>query len=140
MPPETYTQPPVYTAIMVTNFFAIACGLIFKDMLEYEVDLWAANRQTQETIKYRHPSLIFAYANLCLFVWLFMGFSFMVFNLSPTLALGLAALVVLPTGGLIWLQLGSMLSLLVRGGSAAIDISAYETNYQPAEPSEPQES
>jgi len=44
MNPEPFVNPPVYTLIMVTNFFAIAFGFIFKDMLEYQVAQWDTNR------------------------------------------------------------------------------------------------
>lgn len=125
MNPEPYVNPPVYSVIMVSNFFAIAFGFIFKDMLEYQVAQWDANRQSQGQIHYKTPSSIVAYLGLTLCLTVFMGAGFSVFGLVPLLAYGMAAVVVLPTALLIWVQLGSMLALLVQGGSEAVDIDSY---------------
>ena len=125
MNPETFVNPPVYTMIMVTNFFAIAFGFIFKDMLEYQVARWNTNRQSQAVIDYKTPNITIAYLGLTICLTLFMGASFSVFGLFPSFAYTLAAIVVLPTALLVWVQLGSMLSLLVIGGSEAVDIDSW---------------
>lgn len=125
MNPETFVNPPVYTLIMVTTFFAIAFGFIFKDMLEYQVARWNTNRQSQGLIDYKTPSISFSYFCLTICLTLVMGASFSVFGLFPSLAYTFAAIIVLPTALLVWLQLGSMLSLLVTGGSEAMDIDSY---------------
>ncbi len=125
MNPEPIVNPPLYTAIMVTNFFAIAFGFIFKDMLEYQVAQWNTNRQLQGRINYRTPNIVIAYLGLCISLTLFMGASLSVFGLVSWLACIIAAIVVLPTALLVWVQLGSMLSLLVTGGSEAVDIDSY---------------
>ncbi|NJL36812.1 MAG: hypothetical protein HC899_08635 [Leptolyngbyaceae cyanobacterium SM1_4_3] len=125
MTPEPFTNPPVFTLIMVSNFFAIAFGFIFKDILEYQVAQWDANRQSQSKINYATPHAIAAYLGLTVCLVVFMAASFSVFSLVWWFAIGLAAIVVVPTALLIWFQLGSMLSLLVRGGSQAVDIDSY---------------
>ncbi|CAA9235920.1 hypothetical protein AVDCRST_MAG92-1242 [uncultured Coleofasciculus sp.] len=125
MNPEHYVNPPVYTLIMVTNFFAIAFGFIFKDMLEYQVSQWNTMRQSQSQINYKTPNLIVAYLGLCISLLVFVGASLSVFCSIYWIAYGLSAIVVLPTALLIWVQLGSMLILLVRGGSEAVDIDSY---------------
>lgn len=124
MTPEPFINPPVYTLIMVSNFFAIAFGFIFKDMLEYEVAKWDADRKTQPKIHYSTPNIIIAYVGLTFFTWLFMSASLSVFGLA-WFAYIVGAIVVLPTALLIWVQLGSMLQLMMVGGSAAIDIDSY---------------
>ncbi|HEY9891594.1 MAG TPA: hypothetical protein V6D37_07290 [Candidatus Sericytochromatia bacterium] len=125
MNPEHYVNPPVYTLIMVTNFFAIAFGFIFKDILEYQVSEWNTKRQSQSQINYKTPNLIVAYLGLCISLLVFVGASLSVFCSIYWIAYGLSAIVVLPTGLLVWVQLGSMLILLVRGGSEAVDIDSY---------------
>lgn len=124
MNPEPYVNPPVFTLIMVSNFLAIIFGIIFKDMLEYQTALWNANRDTQRSIRYQTPNTVIAYSLLTLFLTIFMGAGMSVFGLG-IFAYGLAVVVVVPTALLIWLQLGSMLSLLVQGGSEAMDIDSY---------------
>ena len=54
-----------------------------------------------------------------------MGAGLSVFKVGNLIAYILGAVVVLPTALFIWLQLGSMLILLVEGGSAAISIEEY---------------
>jgi hypothetical protein len=125
MNPEYYVNPPVYTLIMVTNFFAIAFGFIFKDILEYQVSEWNTKRQSQSQINYKTPNLIVAYLGLCISLLVFVGASLSVFCSIYWIAYGLSAIVVLPTALLVWVQLGSMLILLVRGGSEAVDIDSY---------------
>ncbi|HHP7244317.1 MAG TPA: hypothetical protein ACFE0H_06490 [Elainellaceae cyanobacterium] len=125
MTPEPITNPPVYTLIMVSNFFAIIFGIIFKDMLEYQTAYWNTNRDAQTQINYKTPNIIVAYLGLTVFVTLFMGASLSVFGLVWWFAGLIAAIIVLPTALLVWLQLGSMLSLLATGGSEAVDIDSY---------------
>jgi len=122
---ELFVNPPVYSLIMVTNFFAIAFGFIFKDMLEYQVAQWDTNRLSQERIDYKTPNIKIAYSGLCISLIVFMGASLSVFGLVSWLAYIFAAIIVLPTALLVWVQLGSMLSLLVSGGSEAVDIDSY---------------
>jgi hypothetical protein len=68
-----------------------------------------------------------------------MAASLSVFGLVNWLAYIIAAIVVLPTALLVWVQLGSMLSLLVTGGSEAVDIDSYGAgqrfDVQPPKPS-----
>jgi hypothetical protein len=125
MNPEPFVNPPVYTLIMVSNFFAIAFGFIFKDMLEYRVAHWDSNRQSQQGINYKTPNIITAYLGLSISLVIFVGASLSVFGLVGWIAYILGAIVVLPTALLIWVQLGSMLILLVKGGSEAVDIDSY---------------
>ncbi|MDB9312931.1 hypothetical protein PN462_07450 [Spirulina sp. CS-785/01] len=117
--------PAISTAILITTFFAIALGFIFKDMLEYQVARWDAYRDTQDTIEYKNPHLIAAYLGLTVFLTLFVGECLSVFEIGRLLSAVLAVVVVIPTSLLIWFQLGEMLKLLVSGGSEAIDIDSY---------------
>jgi Na+-transporting NADH:ubiquinone oxidoreductase subunit NqrB len=125
MNPEPFVNPPVYTIIMVTNFFAIAFGFIFKDMLEYQVAKWNTNRQSEKQITYDIPNIRIAYIGMCTFISLFMGASLSVFGLTSWLSYTIGAVIVLLPALLVWVQLGSMLSLLVSGGSEAVDIDSY---------------
>ncbi|MGK7926172.1 MAG: hypothetical protein AB4290_13175 [Spirulina sp.] len=125
MLPQAHSLPAISTAILLTTFFAIAFGFVFKDMLEYQVDFWAKNRRTQPKINYKKPQLLVAYLGLTLFLTLFVGECLSVFKIGNLFAGGLALVVVLPTALLMWVQLGSMLELLSRGGSEAISIDTY---------------
>jgi hypothetical protein len=125
MTPETEALSPIYSIIVGSTLLAIAWGIIFKDMLEYQVDQWYSNRATQSAVNYQKPNILFTYIGLSLFVLVSVGSSFSVFGFSYKVAFLMAAVVVLPTAIWVWLQLGSMLQLLVAGGSEAIDIDSY---------------
>ncbi|MEB3359031.1 MAG: hypothetical protein VKK04_20060 [Synechococcales bacterium] len=129
MYPESYSapfvNPPVYTLIMVSTFLAVTWGIIFKDMLEYQVNRWNVERENQSDIHYRTPNIITAYLGVTFFVTVTMGASLSIFGLPTWFAYLVGAIVVVPTALLVWLQLGSMLKLLVIGGSEAMDIDSY---------------
>jgi hypothetical protein len=118
---------PIEVAILITLFFAIILGIIFKDMLEYQVARWNENSQTQYDVEYKTPTITGTYAAMTVFITLVMGLSVSVFGLGLTLGMIVGAVVVIPTALLVWIQLGSMLKLMVIGGSRAIDIeSSYD--------------
>ncbi|MDX2270965.1 MAG: hypothetical protein NW237_03315 [Cyanobacteriota bacterium] len=125
MSPEPFVNPPLYSVVAVTNAFAVMFGIIFKDMLEYRVALWQANRDQQAQIEYVRPGLVISYLLTCLWVGLFLAACFLVIGFTPLLSGITAAIMVVLTGGLIWWQLGSLLQLLAVGGSEAIDIDSY---------------
>ncbi|MEM7771212.1 MAG: hypothetical protein AAF327_11975 [Cyanobacteria bacterium P01_A01_bin.37] len=125
MNPETESLSPIYTLVIASTLLAIAWGIIFKDMLEYQVNQWYANRKTQPLVNYQKPNILMTYIGLSIFVLISVGSSVSVFGFSNAVALIIAVIVVIPTALLVWFQLGSMLQLLVAGGSEAIDIDSY---------------
>ena len=116
--------PPV-TVVLISTVFAVCFGLVFKDMLEYQVGRWQANRKTQPTVEYKNPQMRLSFLGMSVFTYLSMGSSLHVLGFFNALAYGVGAVVVVPTALFIWFQLGSMFSLMVSGGSAAIDIDEY---------------
>lgn len=122
---EPESLKPIYTVVIASTLLAITWGIIFKDMLEYQVQQWYINRESQPTVNYQKPNILVTYIGLSIFVLVCMGSSFSVFGFSYGFALALASIVVVPTAILVWLQLGSMLQLLVSGGSEAMDIDSY---------------
>lgn len=135
MTSDPATLPAISTAIILTTFFAIAFGFIFKDMLEYQVARWDTFRETQAAIEYKTPNLVAAYLGLTVFLTLFVGECLSVFQIGLLFSVVLALVVVIPTALLVWVQLGEMLKLLVAGGSQAIDIDSYYAG-NPSQPSE----
>lgn len=121
-----YSSPHSTQFVLVMLFFALAFGQIFKNMLEYQVDRWYENRRTQPTVEYKKPQMRLAYLGLAVFTFLCMGESLKVLGFYTLLAYGVSAITVIPTAIFIWVQMGSMFALMVKGGSAAIDI---ESNY-----------
>jgi hypothetical protein len=116
--------PPIYLAIMASTLFAIIFGLIFKDMLEYQVAIWKADLD-RTTIVYKTPDLTLAYVAMSACVWVAVAASLAVFFQSFWFATILGAIVVFPTALLIWKQLGSMFVLWENKGDEAVDLDRF---------------
>ena len=125
---ETLVITPLYLTIILSTFFSIIFGIIFKDMLEYQVSLWTLSTQPQARINYKTPNIIIAYCATTLLVLLCVGSSLTVFLQLYGLAAIISVIVVLPTALLIWVQLGSMLNLWSVKGLEAVDL---ETIFAP---------
>ncbi|MEM9771751.1 MAG: hypothetical protein AAF889_09180 [Cyanobacteria bacterium P01_D01_bin.73] len=108
--------------VIITTLLGVGFGLIFKNRLEFQVGQWDKNRETQETVNYKTPIIKAAYFAMTFFTFIAIGESLTVLGFFDTLAYGTAAATVIPTAVWIWYQIGSMLQLMVAGGSAAIDI------------------
>ncbi len=123
--PAAFGNPPLYALIAVSTFFAIIFGVIFKDMLEYQVAKWQINRNTQAQINHQHPGVVITFLLTCLFLLIFLTACLCVFGFGARLAAIVASLMVLGPALLIWWQLGVQLQLLVKGGSAALDLDFF---------------
>ncbi len=121
---DTFFHLPLTSVIAITNFLAIIFGIIFKDMLEYQVGEWQQYRESQPQIYYQKPLIILTYLLTCVFTMAFLASCLEVIGFTTPVALVTALIMVLSTAGLVWWQLGSLLELLVRGGSAALDIDS----------------
>ena len=128
MTSEPTVIPPIYIVVVASTVLAVLWGIIFKDMLEYQVGVWDANSKTQKTINYKTPNLIAAYLGTTFFVWICVSASLAVFVPVYSIAAVMGTIVVLPTAFLIWFQLGSMLNLLASKGYEAIDIETLFAN------------
>ena len=114
----------VRVAFPMSLFFAVAWGLMFKDMLEHEVDRWNANRKTQETVEYRQPRIFFTYTVTCVLLVVFSVYSFLALGFPLNMSVPFSFVMVAFPSILVWVQLGSLLRELVQGGSKALEIDA----------------
>lgn len=119
---EPSVIPPIYIIVVATTVFAVLFGLIFKDMLEYQLAQWQLDPNPKSRINYRTSNIRVAYSATTLFVFLSVASSLAVFIPIYWLAIVIGAVVVLPTGLLIWVQLGSMLDMLATKGLEAVDL------------------
>ena len=131
---ESSVIPPIYSLIVATTVFAIMFGIIFKDMLEYQVALWTENPDTKSKINYKTSNIVVAYSLTSLFVLFSVALSLTVFLQIFELAAIIAVFVVIPTALLMWFQLGSMLQLWSDKGIEAVDLDFFAVN-QPSEKS-----
>jgi hypothetical protein len=119
---EPLVVSPIYIVVVTSTVFAILWGIIFKDMLEYQVAVWSDSSQRSTSITYKTPNLIAAYLGMTLFISLSVSSSLAVFFPVYWIAGLMGLVVVIPTALLIWVQLGSMLNLLATKGYESIDI------------------
>ena len=120
MNPEPLVLAPVYVIVLLSTFFAIVSGIIFKDMLEYRLEVWKGD--DSEEVHYKTPQIELSYVGICLFSTICMGSSLSTFGFPNWMAYGAALPIVGLTGWLMWVQLGSMLRLMVQSGSEAFDL------------------
>jgi hypothetical protein len=112
---------PDYSIVVISCIFAVLCGIVFKDILEYQFSLWKSKGNPSE-IHYKTPNLKVAYLFTCLFATICVCTSLSTFDVPPLFAYPLGAIVVIPTAILVWVQLDSMLSLAAREGIDSIRI------------------
>ena len=126
IPTDLVTFGPTLDAstvvVIITTLLGVGFGLVFKNRLEFQVGQWDQNRETQETVNYKTPIIKLTYFAMTFFTFIAVGESLTVLGFFDSLAYGTAAVAVIPTAIWIWFQIGSMLKLMVAGGSAAIDI------------------
>ncbi|WP_413166572.1 hypothetical protein ACL6C3_07645 [Capilliphycus salinus ALCB114379] len=125
---ESSAIAPIYSLIVATTFLAVMLGIIFKDMLEYQVALWTANPDAKSQINYKTGNIVLAYSLTSLFVLFSVALSLTVFVQIFWLASAIAVAVVVPTAFLMWFQLGSMLQLWSDKGIEAIDLDFFAVN------------
>ena len=131
---EPVVIPPMYAIVLVTTIIAILFGIIFKDMLEYQLGQWQLDPDPQSKINYKTSNILTAYSLTTFFVFLSVSSSLAVFIPIDWFALSVGAVVVLPTALLLWIQLGSMLDLFAEQGLEAVDLDLLaEKSTQPTE-------
>jgi len=120
MNPEPFILAPVYVTVLVSTFFAVVFGIIFKDMLEYRLEAWKTDES--EYVEYKTPQIRLSYFLTCISTIVCMGSSLSTFGFPNWMAYGAAFPIVGLTGFLMWKQLGSMLVMMVQDGSEAFEL------------------
>lgn len=120
----TLVVEPIYIIVTTSTIFSIIFGLIFKDMLEYQIYVWRQDdNKTRITYKTVNTKIAYLAMSVCGFVAV--SSSLLVFIPIYWLAIVGGVIVVVPTALLIWLQLGSMLNLWEDRGDEAIDLDSF---------------
>ncbi|MGB3533226.1 MAG: hypothetical protein WBA13_06880 [Microcoleaceae cyanobacterium] len=121
---EPSVIPPIYIIVIATTIFAVLLGLIFKDMLEYQLAQWQLDPNPKSLINYRTTNIRIAYSATTFFVFLSVASSLSVFIPIYWLTIVVGAVVVFPTALLMWVQMGSMLDMLATKGLEAVDLDS----------------
>lgn len=120
-----YLFDPPYFLLAMGLFVGITCGLAFEATLKQEVRAWSKDRETRTLATLQGLQLAFPFLGICIGIEMFLVAGMEIFGLPTWLAYAASLSLTLFTGFLVWSQLQSMLILLERGGSRAIDLDSF---------------
>ncbi len=115
-----YPQPP-YVLLVAGFLAAIAAGSSFSATLQQSTQTWAADR-TQSLSAIRGFSLQLPYFGICAGTCVFLASGVQLFGFPAGGAYAVSAPITALMAGLVWRQLGVILTQLEQGGSKALDL------------------
>jgi formate hydrogenlyase subunit 3/multisubunit Na+/H+ antiporter MnhD subunit len=116
-----YYDPPYF--LLVAGLLAgITSGLAFEATLKQSAQEWAKNRSTRTLANLKGLSLRLPFLGICAGICVFLASGVAIFGFSAKAGYAIAFPMTLLIGGLVWVQLGSVLRQLEQGGSKAIDL------------------
>lgn len=121
-----YLSEPPYFLSAIGFLIALASGAAFSGTLKQIVQQWSSDRATNQQIKMQKKVMLLPFLGITLGVVLFLSSGLEIFGFTSTLAYTVAVPLSLLVGLLVWLQLGSMLSLIERKGfDSALDLDSW---------------
>ena len=119
-----YPEPP-YFLVVIGILVALTSGAAFAATLKQIVQKWSSDRAAKVKAQLRTRQLLVPFLGIAAGVCIFLASGLEVFGfttwLSYVVAMPLSLLIAL----LVWLQLGSMLTLVEKEGFQAIDIDSW---------------
>lgn len=119
------TDPP-YFLFVVSLLAGITCGRAFEMNLRQLVGTWADTKTTAVLLELRGVQLQLPYLGMGISVGIFLACGLEIFGFPSSLAYTVAIPLTLGSAYFVWRQLGKLLVELERGGSAAMDLDAFE--------------
>jgi hypothetical protein len=121
-----YIDPP-YFLLVASLLASLAAGKAFEVSLKKLVTDWQRTRSTRGNLgNLAATPLPLPFLGIAGGICSFLTAGLTIFGFPLQLSLILSVVLTLGTAGLIWFQLGKMLTLLQQGGSRAIDIDALD--------------
>ena len=117
-------QPPFLVAILGV-FIAITFGTAFQNLLEQKLRESYENLEQEGSFKIertRDLPIATAFWGICLGVWVFLGGGLLVLGFGIIPSYGVALLLTIFTGALVWEQINEVLLQLKEGGSKALEL------------------
>lgn len=122
-----YLAQPPYFLLFAGFFAALTCGLAFAETLKLIIQKWSSDRAKSDKLRMQTRRLIVPFLGMTVGVCLFLSAGLEVFGFTSWLAYAVAVPMTILLSLLVWLQLGSMLSLIERKGfQAALDIDSWQ--------------
>lgn len=116
-----FPQPPFLTAL-IGIFIALTFGSVFQNLIEQKLGESYRNPQAENSFILDNPVIAAAFWGICFGVWMFLGGGLLIFGFGIISAYGVALLISIFTGSLVWDQLGEVLSQLKEGGSESLSL------------------
>jgi hypothetical protein len=121
-----YIDPP-YFLLFASLLASIAAGKAFEVSLKNLVTDWQRTRSTEGDLgNLAATPLPLPFLGIAAGIGSFLTAGLSIFGFPLQLSFILSIVLTLGTAGLIWSQLGKMLTLLQKGGSRAIDIDMFD--------------
>ena len=117
-------QPPFLVAV-IGVLIAVACGSAFQNLLSQKLKESYLNLEDESSFRIdraRDIVLTITYWGICLGVWVFLGGGLLVLGFGLIPSYGVALLLTLFTGALVWDQINDVLSQIKQGGSKALEL------------------
>ena len=116
-------QPPFFIALLGV-FIALACGSAFQNLMEQKLRESYQNPKVGTSFKLDSPQdavILGTYWGICLGIWVFLGGGLLVLGFGIIPSYGVALLLTLFTGSLVWDQIKEVLLQIKEGGSKSLD-------------------
>jgi len=120
-----YLPQPPFLVALVGVFIAITAGSAFQNLLDQKLRESYQNKKQATSFKIefaKDPAIAITFSGICLGVWVFLGGGLLVLGFGLIPAYGVALLLTLFTGGLVWDQINDVLQQLKEGGSKALEL------------------
>ncbi len=119
-------QPPFLISI-IGFAIALICGVTFETQVEQKIRQWSQEgSEPSNYFKLEGANLLITYWGTCLGVWVFLAGGFLIFDFGLISAYGVALLLTLFTGSIIWTQLNEILLKFQKEGIESLDLDRYE--------------
>jgi hypothetical protein len=117
-------EPPFFL-LFIGLFVGVTCGAAFEAILKQSAQAWSAQQSPKSLDNVRSFRLFLPFLGICAGILLFLAAGLQTFGIPSEFAFGVSLLMTLFVGGLVWGQLGEVLSQLEQGGSQALDLDAF---------------
>jgi NhaP-type Na+/H+ or K+/H+ antiporter len=119
-----FPQPP-YLIVAFGFVSAVLCGLAFQGVLKELLREWQQQQSTRTLNEMRGWRLLTPYLGIGAGSVFFLAAGVEIFGVPTKFAYGLATVMAVLVGRLIWWQLSKVLDQLEEGGSAALDLDSF---------------
>jgi len=121
-----YSSEPPYFLLAIGFLIALTCGSAFAGTLKQIVQKWSDARTNSAIARLQTRQLLLPFLGICAGVCMFLSSGLEIFGFPAWLSYAVAVPLTLLIGLLVWLQLGSMLTLVERKGlQAAMDLDSW---------------